>query len=107
MGFGISNELANIPSDTPLLFWIDSKVNNKENNDQKKKIIEENINIKIFSFETALQAINHLKKIKFNKIFIIFSGFEYIQFIKKFKNEINDYMICPKIIIFTSDKTNF
>ena len=48
-----------------------------------------------------------MKKVKFNKIFIICSGLEYIRFIEKFKNDINDYMICPKIIIFTRNKNKF
>jgi len=106
-GFGIGlNELENISSDIPLLFWIDEKVNNEENNNYKK-MFEKNINIKIFSFTTTSQAINYLKKVKFNKIFIICGGYEYILFIKKFKNDINDYMICPKIIIFTRDKSKY
>ena len=47
MGFSFgSSGIELIPSEIPLLFWIDQNVNNIENNNFKK-MIEKNINITI------------------------------------------------------------
>ena len=108
MGFGIDWNIPEpkIPSGIPLLFWIDQNVNNKENNHYKERITKK-INIKIYSFDSTVMAINVLKKVEFNKTIIICSGRAYIDFIKIFKSEINDFMICPSVIIFTHDKKKY
>ena len=54
-----------------------------------------------------LEAFDYLKKIEFVKTYIICSGKAYIEFIKEFTENINEFMICPKIIIFTSDKKKY
>ena len=88
----------------PILVWIDQNVNNEENSIYKKQINEILQNIKIYSFEKVSNAITRLKEIKFNKTLIICSGRDYPEYIKIFTKEINKFMICPKTIIFTSNK---
>ena len=90
----------------PILIWIDKNVNNNENKEYKEKIIN-NLNYDIKSFDSVSKAIDFLKKIEFIKTYIICSGKAYIIFIKKFIENINKFMICPKIIIFTSDKKKY
>ena len=93
-------------SNIPILIWIDKNVNNNENKEYKEKIIN-NLNYDIKSFDSVSKAIDFLKKIEFIKTYIICSGKAYIIFIKKFIENINKFMICPKIIIFTSDKKKY
>ena len=90
----------------PILVWIDQNVNNKENSRYKNMITKE-FKYKIFVFTSVTQAIENLKKIEFVQTFIICSGKSYIKFIKLFKENINDFMICPKIIIFTRNKNDY
>ena len=47
---------------------------------------------------------DYLKKIKFNQIIIITSGSLFPDFIQLFKKNINQLLICPKMIIFTSNR---
>ena len=93
-------------SSKPILIWIDKNVNNNENKEYKEKIIN-NLNYKIYSFDSVSKAIDALKEIRFVKTYIICSGKAYIRFIKKFIENVNKFMICPKIIIFTSDKKKY
>ena len=90
----------------PVLIWIDQNVNNKENKSYRDYIIK-NLKYQIFCFTSVNKAIENLKKIEFIQIFIICSGKAYIEFIQIFKENINDFMICPKIIIFTSNKQKY
>ena len=91
----------------PILVWIDQNVNNEENSEYKKQINEKIQNIKIYSFEKVSNAITRLKKIKFNKTLIICSGRDYPEYITIFTKKINKFMICPKTIIFTSNKFSY
>ena len=95
-----------LKKDIPNLIWIDKNVNNEENMSYKNYIIKE-FKYNIFTFTSATQAIENLKKIEFFKTFIICSGKKYINFIKLFKENINEFMICPKIIIFTRNKNDY
>ena len=95
-----------LKKDIPNLIWIDKNVNNEENMSYKNYIIKE-FKYNIFTFTSATQAIENLKKIEFFKTFIICSGKKYINFIKLFKETINEFMICPKIIIFTRNKNDY
>ena len=90
----------------PLLIWIDKNSSNKENKGYKKKLKDE-LKIEIKSFKSVSDAIKYLKKIKFRKTFIICSGRAYLKYIKKFREQINEFMICPKTIIFTSDAIGY
>ena len=87
-----------------VLVWIDQNINSNENIYYQNEIkLKKNID-EYFAFESSSKAIDFLKKIEFNKTYIICSGKMYIDFIKKYKEDINDFMICPKIIIFTFNK---
>ena len=101
-----STYISNSDSNIPILIWIDKNVNNNENKEYKEKIIN-NLNYDIKSFDSVLEAFDYLKKIEFVKTYIICSGKAYIEFIKEFTENINEFMICPKIIIFTSDKKKY
>ena len=75
-------------SSKPILIWIDKNVNNNENKEYKEKIIN-NLNYKIYSFDSVSKAIDALKIIEFVETYIICSGKAYIKFIKKFIENIN------------------
>ena len=64
-------------------------------------------NLKIKCFKKIEIGIKYIKEIKFEVTNIILSGRLYIEFIKKFRDEIKDIYIIPKIIIFTKDKNEF
>jgi hypothetical protein len=88
------------------LIWIDPNVDNEEN----KKYISnmKEIGFKnIQSFKTIEDGINYLKTIKFESTKIILSGRLFIDFIKKFKENIKEMLIIPKIAVFTGDKEKF
>ena len=88
------------------IIWIDLKVDNKENQfylGELKKIK----NAKIFCFKNIMDALILIKKIKFSETNIIISGSLYTEFIGKFKENLTDICIIPKIIIFTSNKERF
>ena len=57
-------------------------------------------NLKIKCFKKIEIGIKYIKAIKFEVTNIILSGRLYIEFIKKFRDEIKDIYIIPKIIIF-------
>ena len=88
------------------MIWIDKNVDNNENKKYKEKMIN-NFKYKFYGFDSVSKAIDTLKKIEFVETYIICSGKAYIKFIKKFIENINEFMICPKIIIFTSDKKKY
>jgi len=88
------------------VIWIDPNIKNEENSEYKKKL-EKIGNIKLKCFETVKEAINHLKKIKFQETKIIISGKVYIEFVELFQENILDMCVVPKIIIFTSNKEKF
>jgi len=88
------------------LVWIDSKINNKENQkykDEIKKIMK----VKFSCFEKVNEGIKYLKTIEFIPTYILCSGRLYPEFIIEFKNKINEFSICPKIIIFCFNKQLF
>jgi len=88
---------------TPIIVWIDKKVNNKANK-KYKNYITKNIKYRIFSFDSVTIAIDLLKKIEFIKTYIICSGLAYLEYIQLFKKNLNEFMISPQTIIFTSNK---
>ena len=90
----------------PILIWIDQKVKNKENQKYRNYIIK-NFKYKFYGFTDVTKAIANLKKIEFIKTYIICSGKAYIKFIQLFKQSINEFMICPQIIIFTNNKEEY
>ena len=86
--------------------WIDENVNNEENKKYRFKFTKI-VGFEIKAYENISTALEYLKKLKFSPIVIIVSGRLYPEFIENFKNNINIYKICPKIIIFTGNKEKF
>ena len=86
--------------------WIDQNIDNKENKNYKTKF-STIIGLKVFGFKDVSNALNFLKSLEFQPVLIICSGRLYPEFIINFKNNINIFRICPKIIIFTSNKNKF
>ena len=88
------------------IIWIDPNVDNEENNGYLKELQNYKY-FKISCFKNIDEAINKIKKIEFEETNIILSGKLYIQFIEKFKENLKDIYIIPKIIIFTGNKDKF
>ena len=86
--------------------WIDQNINNQENKNYKIKL-SRIIGLSIKPYDNTINALEYLKSLKFNPVFIIISGRLYTEFIIYFKNNINKFIICPTIIIFTSNKKQF
>ena len=84
------------------IIWIDSNISNKENFKYFQQLEEKIKNV--ICKDNVSDAVGYLKAMLFNKSLIISSGSLYPEFIKIFKKEINDFKICPKIIIFTGNK---
>ena len=90
------------------VIWIDPNIDNEENKNyvyELKLLLNEEKNIK--TFKDASNAIDYLKSLEFDKTVIISNGGSYSEFIKLFKKNINEFKICPKIIIFTENKENY
>ena len=90
------------------IIWIDRNVDNPENtkySDEIKSINKELIKFK--SSKNIDEAIGYMEKIKFEETKVIISGKLYYEFVKQFKENINDMYVSPKIIIFTMDKEKF
>ena len=96
----------NKPKKGIIMVWIDKKINNSENKSYQKTFLElGNINLKCF--DNVYDGIEFLKTINFERTLIITSGSIYSEFYEKFKNNINNLTIVPRIIIFTSNKKRF
>lgn len=102
-------EESNISFDEKIqILWIDNSIKNKEENKGYAKTLEKNEIIKnVKCVENVKEGIQFLKLLEFKKTLVICSGRLYPDFIKEFKKNINNFMICPKIIIFTGDKINY
>ena len=96
----INNNILNI------IIWIDPNINNKENTKYLKQL-ESYKNKKVHPFNNISDALEQIKKIKFEETYIIVSGSLYSEFIKKLKENIRDIYVIPKIIIFTLNKEKF
>ena len=88
------------------LVWIDARVNEKDNKDYRDKI-KKFMKIKFSSFEKVKEGIEYLKTIEFIPTYILCSGRLYPEFIKIFKTQINEFSICPRIIIFCGNKKDY
>ena len=88
------------------VIWIDENLDNEEN----KKYVE-----KLYSFGSFIvrlfknldKAIERMKYIEFQDTKVIVNDKLYYEFIKKFKENIIDMCVAPKIIKFTNNKQNF
>ncbi len=88
------------------VIWID------ENLDSEEKInyiyeLKSLGSLKFDSFKKLDKAIKHLKKLEFEETKLIVSGELYSEFVAKFKENIINMCIAPKIIIFTDNKKEF
>ena len=88
------------------LIWIDARVNETENLEYKEEILKFMI-VNFSCFEKVPEALEHLKKLEFVSPYIITSGRLYPEFIKEFKARINEFSICPKIIIFCGNAKSY
>ena len=90
----------------PVLIWIDKKVNNEENANYIK-YIQNDLNFQVFGFDSVKKSYEKLKKLEFIDTYIICSGKKYIKLVEMLKKNINELMICPKIIVFTLNKEKY
>ena len=89
------------------IIWIDKNVNNAENKSYLSLFKKGNFEIDTYkNIESGLNKIKD-KKIKFKDIYLILSGLFYQEFILKFKENLKEIFVVPKIIIFTSDEELF
>jgi len=88
------------------IIWIDENVDNEENTQYQKEL--ESIHLlKYRLFKEIDKAIKHMKFIEFEETKVIISDKLYSEFVNKFKENIVDMCVAPKIIIFTKDKEKF
>ena len=90
----------------PNIIWLDQNCDGDENMgyiSELKFLGYYNINC----FKTINEAIECLKKIKFQDTIIIVSGSLYIPFINQLKVHLNEIYVIPKIIIFSSNTKDF
>ena len=84
------------------VIWIDENYENEENTLNIHELGEYN-QLKIKCFKEIDRGMEYIKQIQFEETNIIISGELYIQFIKKFIDNLKDIYIIPKIIIFTKN----
>ena len=86
--------------------WIDENIDNEENNQYIKELeLIGLLNYRLF--KEIDKALNHMKYIEFQETKVIISGRLYSEFVNKFKENIIDMCVAPKIIVFTSNKEKF
>jgi len=88
------------------IIWIDENIDKKENALYIKEI--ESIGLlNLRLFKQVDKAIYNMKYIEFQETKVIISGKLYSEFVQKFKENIIDMCVAPKIIVFTSNKEKF
>jgi len=91
---------------TSYTIWIDENIDNEENTQYVKEL--ESIGLLSFrSFKEINKAINHMKYLEFQETKVIIKDELYSEFVNKFKENIIDMCVAPKIIIFTKNKEKF
>ena len=85
------------------LLWLDKIVNNDENKDYQKKL-KKIKNIQLNTFCEIKDCIEKLKKIEFEKTYIIVSGSLSEKFFIELEKNIHIIKVIPEIIIFTSER---
>jgi len=90
----------------PNVIWIDPNIDNEENTKYIKELQDINC-FNIRYFKNVMDAITLIKSIRFIETNIIISGSLYTEFVERFKENIKDIFIIPKIIIFTLNKEKF
>ena len=85
------------------ILWLDANVNNSQNKEYQKEF-KKLTGDKFCPFTEIKECIKKIKKIEFEKTFIIISGSIFKDFNKEFEKIINEIKILPEIIVFTSYK---
>ena len=86
--------------------WIDGNIDSEEHNHYSKDL--ESIGLLSFRlFKQIDEALIFMKSIKFIETKVIIIEKLYSEFIKKLKENIKDFNIAPKIIVFTRNKEKF
>ena len=88
------------------MIWIDANIDNKENIAYVKELNSIG-SIRLRLSKDVDKAIKYLKNIDFHETKVIVSGRLYPEFVKKFKENIIDICVAPKIIVFTGNKQKF
>ena len=88
------------------VIWIDSDLDNEENRIFIKEL-SSNGSYNVRFFQNVNKAIEHMRYIYFEETKLIVSGKLYPEFVQKFKENIIDMYIAPKIIILTKNKQSF
>ena len=86
--------------------WIDENIDSDKNTKYLKELESIGL-IKYRLFKEIDKAIIHMKYIEFQETKVILSGKLYSEFVNKFKENIVDMCVAPKIIIFTKDIEEF
>ena len=89
------------------LIWIDPNIDNNENTGYSKELRSMKSLKVIKLFKKIDESIDYMKKIEFDETKIIVSGRLYTELVEKFKKNIKEMYITPKIIVFTGSKENF
>ena len=89
------------------LIWIDPNIDNNENTSYSKELRSMKSLKVIKLFKKIDESIDYMKKIEFDETKIIVSGRLYTELVEKFKKNIKEMYITPKIIVFTGSKENF
>ena len=87
------------------LIWIDESIDSEENKKYTKELNSFG-SLVVKLFKNLDKAIENLKYIEFQETKVIISGKLYPEFVTKFKKNIIDMCVAPKIIIFTKKKQN-
>ena len=88
------------------IIWIDESLNNKIHNIYLEEL--ELLDLLSFRIFTKIdEAINYMKYILFKETKVIIIDRLYSEFVTKFKSNIRDIDVAPKIIIFTKNKESF
>ena len=82
------------------VIWVDPLIDNAENSKYLKDL-ESYSYLKVKPFKTVENAIDEIKKIKFQETNVILSGKLYFEFVDQFKENIKDINIIPKFFIFS------
>ena len=88
------------------VIWIDSNIDNEENTSYAKEL-ESLGSLRLRLFKEVNKAVIYMKYIEFQETKVIISDYFFSEFVKKFKENILDMSIAPKIIVFTKDKDKF
>ena len=88
------------------IIWIDPDIDKDEFIQYEKEIAENNF-LKVKLFKNVSESMEYIKEIKFQETEIIINGGFYSEFVHKFKENIANMYLAPKIIIFTSDIKTF